>query len=211
MGFGAPQHLYSHRVRTFLDALLHDADGVAERQAQSAKPRVGWIRSLEEPRTCFLHNGVQLHNLDRHAQLLQTGALECPPRKSLDTYHAVGERGVIQWGAHIRTMARCEGLAPSTPSHVQCAAKSSLAPILLANASNPQRTKTPHSVRQPSTKWSTDTIIGSATTRPPPAVCLGNQDHVVQQVAQGDQNGLQSLCPLHVAGPPWKRHQNPEM
>ena len=43
MGFDAPQHLYSHRVGTFLDALLHHADGVAKRQAKGAWPRVGWI------------------------------------------------------------------------------------------------------------------------------------------------------------------------
>ena len=41
MGFDAPQHLYSHRVGTFLDALLHNADGVAKHQAKVARPRVG--------------------------------------------------------------------------------------------------------------------------------------------------------------------------
>ena len=38
MGFDAPRHLYSHRLGTFLDALLDDADGVAKRQAQVARP-----------------------------------------------------------------------------------------------------------------------------------------------------------------------------
>ena len=43
MGSDAPRHLYSHRVGTFLDALLDVADGVAKRQAQVAQPQVGWV------------------------------------------------------------------------------------------------------------------------------------------------------------------------
>ena len=42
-GFCAPQHLYSHRVGTFLDSLLDMANGVAKRQAAKAQPGVGWI------------------------------------------------------------------------------------------------------------------------------------------------------------------------
>ena len=78
---------------------------------------------MREPRVCFLHNGVQLHNLDCHVQtvallpwLLHTSALECPPPKSLDTYHSVIGWGLIRWGAHVHTMARWEGLTPSVDS-----------------------------------------------------------------------------------------------
>ena len=46
VGFDAPQHLYSHRVGTFLDALLDGADGVAKRQAKAAQPQVGWVWRL---------------------------------------------------------------------------------------------------------------------------------------------------------------------
>ena len=45
-GFCAPQHLYSHRVGTFLDSLLDTADGEAKRQAAKAQPGVGWIRGI---------------------------------------------------------------------------------------------------------------------------------------------------------------------
>ena len=64
-GFSAPQHLYSHRVGTFLDALLDVADGEAKKQASGARPEVGWIRGLQTPQVCFTHNNVQVHNLDR--------------------------------------------------------------------------------------------------------------------------------------------------
>ena len=46
--------------------------------------------------------------------LWYTGAPECPPRKSLDTYCVVVGWGLVRWGAHVRTMARREGLLPST-------------------------------------------------------------------------------------------------
>ena len=64
-GFSAPQHLYSHRVGTFLDALLDIADGEAKKQAFRVRPEVGWIRGLQTPQVCFTHNDVQVHNLDR--------------------------------------------------------------------------------------------------------------------------------------------------
>ena len=48
-GFSAPQHLYSHRVGTFLDSLLDVADGEAKTQASRARPEVGWIRGLQTP------------------------------------------------------------------------------------------------------------------------------------------------------------------
>ena len=66
--FDAPQHLYSHRVGTFLDALLDNADEVAKGQAQVAWPWVGWIWGLQEPRVCFTHNTIQIHNVDHHMQ-----------------------------------------------------------------------------------------------------------------------------------------------
>ena len=116
-GFDVPQHLYSHRVGTFLDSLLDDADGVAKRQATRARLEVGWIHGLQTPRVCFTHDTVQVHNLDRLVQatahrlwLLHTEAPEQAVRKSLSVYHAVTERGLIRWGAHLRTMARQEGL-----------------------------------------------------------------------------------------------------
>ena len=112
-GFGVPQHLYSHRVGTFLDSLLDAADDVAKRQAAKAQPGVGWVQGLQAPRVCFTHNTIQVHNLDRLVQTaarrlwsLHTEAPEQAVRKSLSVYHAVTERGLIRWGAHLRTMAR---------------------------------------------------------------------------------------------------------
>ena len=57
-GFDVPQHLYSHRVGTFLDAVLDDADGVAKREDARAWPEVGWVHGLQAPRVCFTHNTV---------------------------------------------------------------------------------------------------------------------------------------------------------
>ena len=66
---------------------------------------------------CFTHNTVQVHNLDRLVQAaarrlwyLPTETPERPVRKSLSVYHTVTERGLIRWGAHLRMMARREGL-----------------------------------------------------------------------------------------------------
>ena len=116
-GFNVPQHLYSHRVGTFLDSLLDDANGVAKRQAAKAQPAVGWAHGLQAPRVCFTHNTIRVHNLDRLVQAaarrlwsLHTEAPEQAVRKSLSVYHAVTERGLIHWGAHLHTMARREGL-----------------------------------------------------------------------------------------------------
>ena len=116
-GFCAPQHLYSHRVGTFLDSLLNEADGEAKKQASRARPKVGWIRGLQAPQVCFTHNDVQVHNLDRLVEVsarrlwdLHMEAPEQGGRKSLAVYHAIMERGLVRWGAHLRTMARREGL-----------------------------------------------------------------------------------------------------
>ena len=49
MRFDAPQHVYSQCIGTFLDAGLHDVDGVAHRRAKVARPRVRWIHGLQEP------------------------------------------------------------------------------------------------------------------------------------------------------------------
>ena len=57
-GFCVPQHLYSHRVGTYLDSLLDIADDVAKRQAAKAPPGPGWIQGLQTPRVCFTHNTV---------------------------------------------------------------------------------------------------------------------------------------------------------
>ena len=116
-GFSAPQHLYSHRVGTFLDALLDVADGEAKKQASGARPEVGWIRGLQTSQVCFTHNDVQVHNLDRLVETssrrlwdLHMEAPEHGERQSLGVYSAVTERGLIRWGAHLRTMARRDGL-----------------------------------------------------------------------------------------------------
>ena len=45
---------------------------------------------------------------------LHIGAPESPARKSLAVYRVVMECGVVRWGARIRTMARPDGLEPTT-------------------------------------------------------------------------------------------------
>ena len=96
---------------------MDTADGEAKRQAAKAQPEVGWVGGLQSSRVCFTHNDVQVHNLDR---LVETAAcrlwglhMEAPEhvvRKSLAVYHAVTERGLVRWGAHLHTMAWREGL-----------------------------------------------------------------------------------------------------
>ena len=63
--FSAPQHLYSHRLGTFLDSLLNEADGEAKKQASRVRPEVGWIRGLQTPQVCLTHNDVQVYNPKR--------------------------------------------------------------------------------------------------------------------------------------------------
>ena len=79
-GFDVPQHLYSHRVGTFLDSVLGDADDVAKRQAMKAQPRVGCVQGLQAPRVCFTHNTIQVHNLDRLVQNCGPPLVESPHR-----------------------------------------------------------------------------------------------------------------------------------
>ena len=93
------------------------ADREAKKQAARARPEVGWIRGLQTPRVCFTHSDARVHNVDR---LVETGArrlwglhMEAPEHvvcKSLAVYHAITERGLVRWGAHLRTMARREAL-----------------------------------------------------------------------------------------------------
>ena len=116
-GFSAPQHLYSHRPGTFLDALLDVADREAKKQASGARPEVGWNRGLQTPQVCFTHNDVQVHNLDclvetssRRLWELDTEAPEQVERRSLGVYAAVTKLRLIRWGAHLRTMARWDSL-----------------------------------------------------------------------------------------------------
>ena len=113
-GLCVPQHMYSRHVGSFLDSLLDTDHGVVKRQkAAKAQPRVGWIQGLQTPRACFTHNTVQVHNLDRLVEImarrlwgLHTEAPEQAVRKSVLVYNAVTERGLIRWGAHLRTMAQ---------------------------------------------------------------------------------------------------------
>ena len=112
-----PQLLYSHCVGTFLDSLLDDGDGVAKRQAAKPQPSVVWVHGLQAPPVCFTHNTMQVHNLCRLMRAparrlwsLHKEALEQAVGKFLSVYHAVPECDLIRLGAHLRTMARREGL-----------------------------------------------------------------------------------------------------
>ena len=90
---------------------------MAKRQAAKAQLGVGWVQGLQAPRVCFTRNTIQVYNLDRLVQAaarclwsLHTEAPEQAVRKSLSVYHAITERDLIRWGAHLRTMAQREGL-----------------------------------------------------------------------------------------------------
>ena len=63
-----PRHLYSHITGTWLDAVLDQVDAAAGRSADSCPATVGWPSLLQEPRICFSHAGLQVHDALPHAR-----------------------------------------------------------------------------------------------------------------------------------------------
>ena len=63
-----PRHLYSHITGTWLDALLDQVDAAAGRSADSCLAMVGWLSPIQEPRICFSHAGLQVHDALPHAR-----------------------------------------------------------------------------------------------------------------------------------------------
>ena len=57
-----PRHLYSHITGTRLDALLNQVDAAAGQAVVNCPDTVGWLGPLQDPRVCFSHAGLQVHD-----------------------------------------------------------------------------------------------------------------------------------------------------
>ena len=118
-GHPPPRHLYSHITRTWLDALLDQVDAAARRSAESCPATVGWLSPIQEPRICFSHAGLQVHDALPHARraLLvphHASAKSPPPQRN----PALGEctiavsHGLLSWGNHLAVTGLCLSLSP---------------------------------------------------------------------------------------------------
>ena len=103
-----PRHLYSHIAGTWLDALLDQVDEAAGRAADACPNTVGWLSPLQEPRVCFSHAGLQVHDALPHARraLLAShhaySAAPLPQRHpALNEYANAVSHGLITWGDHL--------------------------------------------------------------------------------------------------------------
>ena len=103
-----PRHLYSYIAGTWLDALLDQVDEAAGRAADTCPNTVGWLSPLQEPRVCFSHAGLQVHDAVPHARraLLAShhaySAAPLPQRHpTLNEYANAVSHGPITWGDHL--------------------------------------------------------------------------------------------------------------
>ena len=104
-----PRHLYSHMAGTWLDALLDQVDEAAGRTADTCPNTVGWLSPLQEPRVCFSHAGLRVHDALPHARraLLAShhaySAAPLPQRHpALHEYANAVSHGLITWGDHLK-------------------------------------------------------------------------------------------------------------
>ena len=61
-GHAPPHHLYSHITGTWLDTLLDQVDAAAGQAAVNCPATVGWLSPMHDPRVCFSHAGLQVHD-----------------------------------------------------------------------------------------------------------------------------------------------------
>ena len=107
-GHPPPRHLYSHITGTWLDALLDHVDAAAGRSAEGCPATVGWLSPIQEPRICFSHAGLQVHDALPHARraLLvshHASAKSPPPQRNpaLGEYTIAISHGLLSWGDHL--------------------------------------------------------------------------------------------------------------
>ena len=103
-----PRHLYSHITGTWLDALLDQVDAAAGQTAVNCPATVGWLSPLQDPRVCFSHAGLQVHDAIPHARRAliashHTYAKTPPPRRhpALGEYATAVGHGLLTWGDHL--------------------------------------------------------------------------------------------------------------
>ena len=107
-GHAPPRHLYSHIAGTWLDTLLDQVDEAAGQAADTCPDAVGWLGPLQQPRVCFSHAGLQVHDAVPHARralLASHHAYSASPppqrRPDLNEYANIVSHGLITWGDHL--------------------------------------------------------------------------------------------------------------
>ena len=107
-GHAPPRHLYLHIAGTWLDALLDQVDEAAGRAADTCPDTVGWLSPLQEPRICFSHAGLQVHDALPHARralLASHHAYSTAPlpqrHPALSEYATAVSHGLLTWGDHL--------------------------------------------------------------------------------------------------------------
>ena len=124
-GHTPPRHLYSHITGTWLDALLDQVDAAAGRAAVNCPATVGWLSPLQDPRVCFSHAGLQVHDALPHARraLLASHhayAKTPPPQRhpALGEYATAVGHGLLTWGDHLTVTGIRLSLFP--PKNTPC-------------------------------------------------------------------------------------------
>ena len=117
-----PRHLYSHITGTWLHARLDQVDAAAGRSADSCPATVGWLSPLQEPRICFSHAGLQVHDALPHARraLLVSHhayAKSPPPQRNpaLGQYTIAVSHGLLSWGDRLIVTGLRLSLPPPPP------------------------------------------------------------------------------------------------
>ena len=107
-GHAPPRHLYSHIAGTWLDTLLDQVDEAAGQAADTCPDAVGWLGPLQQPRVCFSHAGLQVHDAVPHARRALLAShhayFASPPpqrRPDLNEYANIVSHGLITWGDHL--------------------------------------------------------------------------------------------------------------
>ena len=104
----APRHLYSAITGTWLDTLLDQVDAAAGQAAVNCPATVGWLSPLQEPRVCFSHAGLQVHDALPHARRALVASHHAyaktpPPQRhpALGEYATAVGHGLLTWGDHL--------------------------------------------------------------------------------------------------------------
>ena len=100
--------LLAHITGTCLDAVLDQVDAAAGRSAKNCPPPVRWLTPAKEPRICFSHAGLQVHDALPHARRAplvshHTSAKSPPPQCSpaLGEYTTAVSHDLPSWGDHL--------------------------------------------------------------------------------------------------------------
>ena len=121
-GHPPPRHLCSHITDSWLDALPYQEDAAAGPSAEGCPATVGWLSPLREPRMCFSHAGLQVHDALPHARrallVFHHGYAKSPaPQRNpaLGKYSIAVSHGLLSWGDHlIVTGLRLSMFTPET-------------------------------------------------------------------------------------------------